>query len=190
MKRLAMISLGLVGVLMISGCSHKEGGIEPSGYKHELHDAPAWVLKPDSNQTISASAGAPITEMGLQFAINEAENAARVSIAKQIEIKVSAMDETFKRLTGEKNNRSAESVKSEVFRIITHQSLTGVVRNDLWLSPSGEVWVLMQMRPETIAGIKETLKSGYKNASAQYQQEEMKKALAEMDAQIDTIEQH
>ena len=180
----------LMGVMVIvfSGCSEKSVSIAPTAYKSELAEAPKWVLHAESNGSLCASASAPITDMGLQSAINEAENMARVSIAKQIEIKVSAMDETFKRITGEKSNRTSESVKSEVFRIITHQSLVGVQRNNLWISPSGEVWVLMNMQPQSVEGIKIALKSGYKNASAQYQQAQMKEALSAMDEQIEKID--
>lgn len=189
MKKRVVFAVSILSIVLFTGCSSQEKSIAHPIYKNELSNAPKWVLNPDNNLSISASAGAPITQMGLQFAINEAENAARVSIAKQIESKVSAMDETFKRLTGEKNDRTAESVRSEMFRIITHQSLTGVQRTDLWLSPSGEVWVLMQMRPESISGIKTALKSSYSNVAARYQQDEMQKALAQMDAQIDKLEQ-
>jgi hypothetical protein len=185
-------TLGLSAVALfigITGCSNKSyEPIEPKAYHHELENAPKWILNPDINGTLAASGSARISQMGMQFAIDEAENAARVSVARRMEVKVSAMNETFNRITGTAETSASDSVRSETSRTLSHQSLVGLQRTDVWISPSGEVWVRMALRPESLSSLKEGLHSTYKSASAKYQHEQAKEALKTMDEQIEKID--
>lgn len=188
MKKI-ILSLGtVVLVVTITGCASKmDTKIEPNLYHSTYETAPKWVFTPDGNNTLSATGSARITQMGLQFALDEAENSARVSLARHIEVKVSAMNQTFNQITGIGAGNSADSVRSETSRTLAHQTLVGVKRTDVWISPEGEVWVKMLLSPQSILSLKTALHSAYKSAAVQSQQLQAKEALKTMDEQIEKL---
>ncbi len=181
------IAIGLAAMLV--GCSKSVSlPIEPKAYHNELEKAPIWVLNPDNNTTsLSASGNAQITDLGIQFAIDEAENAARVSLARQIEVKVSAMNESFKQIIGKKKGIELDTVRSETSRTIAHQTLVGVRRSNIWISPAGEVWVRMQLTSKSLQELKDGLHETYGSVAAKYQKEQAKDSLKVMDEEIDKL---
>lgn len=187
MKTKIILSLAWTLVLMMSGCSTKEPTLTSQQIKNEFADAPKWVLNATLEQGLSASGSALVGKAGTQFAITEAEANARVQMARQIEVKVSALLKTFTQQTGVKDGQTVDKVISDVSKQLTQQDVVGTKRKDMWISPSGELWVLMIATPETINDLKITVASSFGNASAHYQQEQAAKAQAELNSELDKL---
>lgn len=187
MKTKIILSLTCAIALMMAGCSTKEPTLTPQQIKNEFTAAPKWVLNATEEQGLSASGSALVGKAGMQFAITEAEANARVQMARQIEVKVSALLKTFTQQTGVKDGQTVDKVISDVSKQLTQQDVVGSKRKDMWISPSGELWVLMIATPETINAIKTTVASSFGKADARYQQELAVKAQADLNSELDKL---
>jgi hypothetical protein len=188
MKTKILLSLAGAIVLMLSGCSTKEPTVlTQQQIKTEFTDAPKWVLNATEEQGISASGSALVGKAGMQFAITEAEANARVQMARQIEVKVSALLKTFTQQTGIKDGQTVDKVISDVSKQLTQQNVVGTKRKDMWISPSGELWVLMIATTETINEVKTTVASSFGSGNARYQQEQAAKAQVELNSELDKL---
>ncbi len=188
MKRKIILSLACAIAIMISGCTTKESAVpSPKEIKNEFTDAPKWVINAADVQGLSASGSAVVGKAGMQFAITEAEANARVQMARQIEVKVSALLKTFTQQTGVSEAQSVDKVISDVSKQLTKQDVVGAKRKDIWISPSGELWVLLIATPETIGAIKTTVASSLSRSDAQYQQDQAAKAQVELNTELDKL---
>lgn len=187
MKTKIILSLTCAIALMMAGCSTKEPTLTPQQVKNEFTDAPKWVLNASEEQGLSASGSALVGKAGMQFAITEAEANARVQMARQIEVKVSALLKTFTQQTGVSDGQTVDKVISDVSKQLTQQDVVGSKRKDMWISPSGELWVLIVITPETINAVKTTVASSFGKADARYQQEQAEKAQAELNNELDKL---
>jgi len=187
MKTKIILSLTCTIALMISGCSTKEPTLTPQQIKNEFTDAPKWVLNATLEQGLSASGSALVGKAGMQFAITEAEANARVQMARQIEVKVSALLKTFTQQTGVKDGQTVDKVISDVSKQLTQQNVVGTKRKDMWISPSGEVWVLMSMSDQSVLDVKNAVKSSFKNDDALHQQMEAKHAQDNLNRELERL---
>lgn len=187
MKTKIILSLTCAIALMMSGCSTNEPTLTAQQIKNEFTDAPKWVLNTTEEQGLSASGSALVGKGGMQFAITEAEANARVQMARQIEVKVSALLKTFTQQTGVSDGQTVDKVISDVSKQLTQQDVVGSKRKDMWISPSGELWVLMIATHETINAVKTTVASSFGKADARYQQEQAVKAQAELNSELDKL---
>lgn len=187
MKTKIILSLTCAIALMMAGCSTKEPTLTPQQVKNEFTDAPKWVLNATEEQGLSASGSALVGKAGMQFAITEAEANARVQMARQIEVKVSALLKTFTQQTGVSDGQTVDKVISDVSKQLTQQDVVGSKRKDMWISPSGELWVLITVTPETISAVKMTVASSFGKADARYQQEQAVKAQTELNSELDKL---
>lgn len=174
----------------IVGCSSKVDSIAqaPKEIKNELVDAPKWVLATQDNvKGINAAGSARIGKAGMQFAITEAEANGRDQMARQIQIKVATMVKNFTQQTGVGDTQTVDKVVSNVSRQVTQQELIGTQRKDLWISPSGELWVLISMSDQSVSAVRNAVKSSFKNDDALHQQVLAKQAQDELDKELEKL---
>lgn len=177
-----------VAVGMI-GCSSKVDSISqaPKEIKNEFADAPKWVLTQDNEKGIRSAGSAKIGKAGMQFAITEAEANARDAMARQIQVKVASMVKNFTQQTGVGDNQTVDKVVSSVSKQVSKQELVGVQRKDMWISPSGEIWVLMSMSEQSAQAVKNGVKSSFSNDDALHQQVQAKQAQDELDKELEKL---
>lgn len=182
------ISVSTAVILGISGCSSKTPIAQsPKDIQNELSNAPKWVLTQDTEKGISSSGSAKIGNAGMQFAITEAEANARDMMARQIQVKVATMVKNFTQQTGVGDGQTVDKVVSSVSKQVTQQELVGVQRKDMWISPSGELWVLMSMSDQSVSAVKNAVKSSFNNDNALHQQLQAKQAQDELDKEVEKL---
>ena len=187
-KASVAFSVIMAVILGISGCSSKTPIAQsPKDIQNELSNAPKWVLAQDTEKGISSSGSAKIGNAGIQFAITEAEANARDMMARQIQVKVATMVKNFTQQTGVGDAQTVDKVVSSVSKQVTQQELVGVQRKDMWISPSGELWVLMSMSDQSVSAVKNAVKSSFNNDNALHQQLQAKQAQDELDKEIEKI---
>ncbi|MDD4854287.1 MAG: LPP20 family lipoprotein [Sulfuricurvum sp.] len=190
LKATLVFSVIVAVAVGIVGCSSKVDSISqaPKEIKNELADAPKWVLATQENEKgINAAGSAKIGKAGSQFAIIEAEANARDQMARQIQVKVASMIKNFTQQTGVGNSQTVDKVVSSVSKQVTQQELIGVQRKDMWISPSGELWVLMSMSEQSTQAVKSAIKSSFKNDDALHQQVLAKQAQDELDKELEKL---
>lgn len=171
-----------------TGCSNKEQIAQaPKEIKNEFSNAPKWVLTQENEKGISASGSAKIGNAGSQFAITEAEAVARDNMARQLQVKVGNMVKNFTQQTGVGDAQTVDKVVTIVSKQVSKQELIGTQRKDMWISPSGELWVLMIMSEQSVMAVKNAIKSSFKNDDALHQQVLAKEAQDELDKELEKI---
>lgn len=177
------VSVGIVG------CSSKVDSVAqaPKEIQNEFSNAPKWVLTQDNGKGMTSAGSAKVGKSGMQFAITEAEAIARDGMARKIEVKVSNMLKSFNQQTGVGDAQTVDKVVSNVSKQISKQDLVGTERKDLWISPSGDVWVLMSMSEDSMNAVKNIIKSSYKNDDALHQQVLAKQAQDELDKELEKL---
>ena len=182
-----LFTISAATMIMMSGCSSKSEvavQVAPAEIKNELSGAPKWVLSPSDEKGINSAGSAKVGKGGTQFAITEAEANARDSMARQMQVKVSNMVKNFTQQTGVGDGQTVDKVVSSVSKQITQQELMGTQRKEVWVSPSGELWVLMSMSEQSVLAVKNAIKSSFKNDDALWQQFQAKKAQDELDSEL------
>jgi hypothetical protein len=180
-----LFTLSAATMIMMSGCSSKAPiQVAPAEIKNELSDAPKWVFSPSDEKGINSAGSAKVGKGGTQFAITEAEANARDSMARQMQVKVSNMVKNFTQQTGVGDGQTVDKVVASVSKQITQQELMGTQRKEIWISPSGELWVLMSMSEQSVLAVKNAIKSSFKNDDALWQQFQAKKAQDELDSEL------
>lgn len=97
------------------------------------------------------------------------------------------MVKNFTQQTGVGDGQTVDKVVSSVSKQVTKQELVGVQRKDMWISPSGELWVLMSMSDQSVSAVKNAVKSSFNNDDALHQQLQAKQAQDELDKEIEKI---
>lgn len=182
MKKIILLVVALALVLV--GCGKEEP-------KQQLADpcfvgAPAWVLNPQVEGALAAAGSAKKSAAGMQFTRDAAMANARSEIARMIEVKVSTMVKDFTQVTGVGDSETVDKVSSSVSKQIASQSLQGTSQKDIWMSPCGELYVLVVLNPKQVAELtKQQVTTSFKNDQALWQQFQAKKAQDELDAAVD-----
>lgn len=188
-RKIILISLSAAISLSYTGCSSKVDSISqaPKEIQNEFSNAPKWVLTQENEKGINAAGSARIGKAGMQFAITEAEANGRDTMARQMQIKVATMVKNFTQQTGIGDTQTIDKVVSSVSRQVTQQELIGTQRKDMWISPSGELWVLMSMSDQSVSAVKNAVKSSFKNDDALHQQVLAKQAQDELDKELEKL---
>jgi ribosomal protein S20 len=181
MKKLLLL-LSVVA-LLAAGCV----GPKP---KDELVDpcfkgAPGWVVNPQVEGALAAAGAAQKSAAGMQFTRDAAMANARSEISRIIEVKVNTMMKDFTQVTGVGDAETVDRVTSSVSKQISSQVLQGTMQKDAWMSPCGELYVLVVLDPSKVgSAAKESVVSSMKNDKALWQQFLSQKAQDELDAAV------
>ncbi len=173
---------------LAAGCAKKAPEQPPQvqnpALQQEFANAPNWVLNPQSAGKLVAVGSAKVGPAGMQFAREEALAAARDELARMMSVRVKSMVKRFMQTTGVGDAQAVDRVSATVSKQVTNQVLSGSRQKDLWISPSGEVYVLVELDPEfaktTIANAMRTSMS----KQALWQQFQAKKAFDELQQEI------
>lgn len=187
LKRLGiLLTILAVGCLLATGCSKKVKKIDNEALEEEFAHAPAWVLNGHAEEGISAVGSAVIGKSGMQFAKTEALAHGRNELASQTSTKVKALVNNFVQQTGLGDDQLVDRFSKQMTKQITNVTLSGSRQEDMWISPSNELYVLVVMDP---AAVKETVKkqltSTYKSDQARWQEFQAKSGEAELDKEIE-----
>lgn len=186
MRKLIILVVALG--LMLSGCMGGKGGQEVEQPKPDpcYVGAPAWVLTPDVEGGIAASGSSKINKaLGTGFAKTEALAAARDELARQISVKVKNMFKNFTQVTGVGDEQTVDRLSSNVSKQVANQTLNGSKQKAAWVSPCGELHVLVVIDPNAATdAVKEKTLSSLRNEKALWQQFLAKKAQDDLDSEI------
>jgi len=189
LKILFALSITTAVILGLTGCSSKGEALSqaPKEIQNEFTNAPKWVLTQENEKGINAAGSAKIGNAGTQFAITEAEANARDQMARQMQIKVGNMIKNFTQQTGVGDVQSVDKVVESVSKQVSKQELIGTQRKDIWISPSGELWVLMSMSEQSMSAVKNAIKSSFQNDEVLHQLVLAKQAQDELDKELDKL---
>jgi len=167
----------------IPGEDYKPDVAQPST---ELSNAPPWVKSPGMEGGLSAIGISKIGAAGVSFAMTNAIAAARDELARSMEVKVKNLVKNFTEVTGVLDNESVDKVATQTSRQAASQALIGSKHRDTWISPSGQLYVLVVIDSNTLKQSAKTASiSSLKNDNAAWQKFQAKKAFEELDREIE-----
>lgn len=190
MKKVFVVMVLLIAcVFYLWGCaSSGSSKIDSPNLQSEFANAPAWVTKGGSAEkgVSSAVGSAKIGPAGMNFATTEAMANGRSELAQQISVKVKGLVKNFTQTSGVGDDQTVDKVSAQVSKQVTNQMLNGSKQEDLWVSPSETLYVLVVIDPEALkTNVKNSVLASYKNDKALWQQFQAKKANEELDREIE-----
>jgi hypothetical protein len=160
----------------------------------ELANAPDWVTRGcgafwgDDQPSKLCGVGSAGGSRNHSLMVTAAQGRGRTAIARSLDLHVKAMLKDYQATTtgGEEygTNAADEQHIVDVSKQITDIELVGVEQRDLWISPSGQVYVLMVYDAEKFS----TAVSSMKNLSEEIRQAVIERADAsfqELDEEIE-----
>lgn len=130
------------------GCGNKH--IDNEAMEEEFENAPEWVLAGHDATLFSAVGSARIGKSGLQFAKTAAMAQARNELSRQLAVKVHALVNSVTRQMGMGDSQTADQMGRQVSRQVTEETLNGSRQEDLWISPSSDLYVLVVMDEDAV----------------------------------------
>ena len=178
--------LVVLGAFLAAGCSGTGNKIDNEALEEEFKNAPKWVLTGHLQEETSAVGSARIGKGGLQFARTEALARARDELARQVSVKVETLVNNFAQQTGIGNDQMLDSFSKQVSRQITNETLAGSRQEDIWISPSSDVYVLVVMDSEQIKdAVRREMVSSYRRDEARWQEFKAKNGAEELDRELE-----
>ncbi|MFH1097446.1 MAG: LPP20 family lipoprotein [Candidatus Desantisbacteria bacterium] len=190
-KVLLMLGILTIFPIMIIGCGAtkkeiKETKVQGQSIAKEFADAPKWVLDTSVEKGLAAVGSAKIGKVGMQFARTEALANGRDELVRIMNVKISNMVKNFSQVTGVGDAQSVDKVSNQVSKQIASEVLSGSRQKDMWVSPSGDVYILVIVDPSLIKqAVKDGIESSCKNDAALWQQFQAKNAHEELDKEVD-----
>ncbi len=155
MKKLLIVSLGLVALLGLAGCG-KDKLTDNKEINSQFDGAPSWVTE-SSSDLLSAVGSAKIKNNNLNFATTQAGAAARAELATQISTKVEGKYKELATSTEVSVNQEAV----QALRIGVSQTLAGSKITNKWITKDGTtLYVLVKVEKLNT----ELLKNNFMNA--------------------------
>jgi len=180
-----ILALALCGILA-AGCSPAAKKIDNEALEEEFKNAPEWVLTGHLKETTSAVGSAKIGKGGLQFARTEALATGRDELARQVSVKVETLVNNFAQQTGIGDDQMLDAFSKQVSRQITDETLAGSRQQDIWISPSADVYVLVVMDNEQIkTAVRRQMVSSYRQDDARWQEFKAKNGAEELDRELE-----
>ena len=173
-------------VLGLAGCGNKR--IDNEAMEEEFENAPEWVLTGHDGETFSAVGSAKIGKSGMQFAKNEALANARNELASQLSVRVNSLVNNFTRATGIGDAQMVDRLGKQVVRQVTRETLNGSRQEDVWISPSSDLYVLVVMDAESVRqSVRNQVVSSFRDEEAKWQEYQAKEGDKELDREIDKL---
>lgn len=114
-----------------------------------------------------------------------AATSARVQLAQRMRVNVQNMVKQYAETTGSAKSETVDQVNSSVTKQITDESLVGSKIIKTRASPTGKLYVLLAMDPESVVKASEAaLRTSMNNDKAIWQQFQAKKGQDELAAEI------
>ena len=175
----------LIAVFAVS-CGKQVKQVDNEALEEEFKHAPEWVLDGYQEGMISAVGSAKIGKGGLQFARNEALANGRTELARQVSVKIRSLVNNFAQQTGIGDDQMVDAFSKQVTRQVTNETLAGSKQQDLWISPSSDVYVLVVMdAAEVKASVKKGVVTSFQQDEARWQEFKAKNGNEELDKEIE-----
>jgi hypothetical protein len=187
-KSLTILGAATASVFLLAGCGGKKNvQPEPAFVQHCEYTAgvraPEWYCNPNIEGGIAAIGEAkPNAARDNNMQRTVAMGAARDELARQMEVKVKNMLESWSRTTGAGEAQTYEANIASVSRQVSSSTLQGSKQLNRWMTPDGTLVVLVGM--SDTAQIKDNIKTSLKNEDALWQQFQSKQAQDALDAEI------
>ena len=189
-KTLSLIGLASASALLLVGCGG-EKNVKPQEAAFVQHceyqagiRAPEWYCNPNIEGGIAAIGEAkPNVARDMNMQRTVAMGAARDELARQTEVKVKNMLESWTRTTGAGDAQTYEANIANVSKQVSSVTLQGSKQLNRFVTPDGTLVLLVGMSDQ--AQIKDNIKSSLKNEDALWQQFQSQKAQEAVDAEIE-----
>jgi len=188
MSRKVLMVCGVLAlsVFFMAGCSKTAKRVSNKELRKEFKNAPEWVLTGHVDDAMSAVGSARIGKGGLQFARNDAMAQGRGELANQLSVKVESLVNRFAQQTGIGADQTLDSFSKQVSRVVTKETLAGSRQEDIWISPTSDVYVLMVVEESAVkSAVKREMLSSYQQDAARWQEFQAKNGFEELDREID-----
>ncbi len=188
MNKAAYLIAGVAMSAVLAGC----GG----NTKEEVADcvfpdspgtaAPGWICdEPVEGVEVSAVGSAQKSGAGHSFMKQMAATDARVQLAQRMKVEVRNMIKQYVETTGAADQETVDKAMTSVTKQITNETLVGTKIYKTRTSPSGTLYVLLGMDPDSVqAAAENAIKTSMKNERALWQQFKAQKAQDELAAEI------
>lgn len=185
-RSLAIITAIIAAGVVLAACS-TASRVENEALAEEFEDAPEWVLGHSENAgPFEAVGAARIGKAGVQFARTEALAHGRSELARQVSVKVKDLVNNFAQQIGNGKNQSSDQFSEQVSKLVTQETLAGSRQKDLWISPSSDLYVLVEINPEQAkAAIKSGIVSNYRDDDVRWQAFEARDGNQTLDEEIE-----
>jgi len=184
--------MATIAMITVSGCSSNKldvkEKVQNETMQNELSGAPKWVMTamPEDSYIYGVGVSESVGELDISFQRTIAISLARDEISRTIAIKTKNMLKTFKERTGTGKRSSFDKVLTSVTKQITSQELNGSTAQEMWISRSGRLYVLVKMpRTNAMSAAKDAVNTSFKNDRAMWQKFQAKEAQAELDNEIE-----
>jgi hypothetical protein len=178
-----------IGVVLLAwgltGCGNKH--IDNEAMEEEFENAPEWVLTGhDENNTFSAVGSAKIGKSGMQFTKTAALAEARNELARQLSVRVNSLVNNFAQQTGLGDAQMVDQLGKQISKQVSKETLNGSRQEDVWISPSSDLYVLMVMDTDAVKqSVRHQVITSFKDEEARWQEFKAKDGKAELDREID-----
>ncbi|MCV6607678.1 MAG: LPP20 family lipoprotein [Campylobacterales bacterium] len=186
MKKTLILAGVVAASLVMTGCSKKEEAKPQPDFRCKQKGtlAPEWTCKPYKSGMIVGLGTAPkniADDYGMQM--EEAEANGRTSLARRLETKVKTMFKNWKRVTGAGTNQTYEKNIESVSKQSANQTLRNSRALETWQNPTdGTLFLLMGVDK---GAAEKGVKTSLRNEQALWQQFQSKKAMKELDKEMD-----
>lgn len=187
-KSLTILGAATASVFLLAGCGgNKNVQPEPAFVQHCEYTtgvrAPEWYCNPNIEGGIAAiGESKPNAARDNNMQRTVAMGAARDELARQMEVKVKNMLESWTRTTGAGDAQTYEANIANVSRQVSNTTLQGSKQLNRWVTPDGTLVLLVGM--SDAAQIKDNIKTSLRNEDALWQQFQSKQAQDSLDAEI------
>ena len=192
MNKAAYLVAGVAMSAILAGCGGKT--------KEDVADcvfpdapgteAPGWICdEPVEGVEISAVGSADKSAAGHDFMKQMAATSARVQLAQRMKVKVQNMIKQYVETTGAADHETVDKALTSVTKQITNETLVGTKIYKTRTSPTGSLYVLLGMDPNSVeTAAQNAIKTSMNNERALWQQFKAQKAQDELAVEITKME--
>jgi hypothetical protein len=173
MKRKGLMIMVFALVFSLAACKSKPPAAGSAS------DIPPWLNDLPGDDALWGIGTAKQTS--LQASMTTAENRARTSLARQLNVKVQNMFTDYNLDAGNVRNQANTSLQEDVTRQITNMDVSGARSIQRWQGKDGTWWFLVEMKK---ADAKKQVASILGNEEAAFAQFKAQQALQMLDAQL------
>lgn len=178
MKKLYFLLLIAVSFLFVQ-C----GGSSTSLSKADQGDIPDWYLNQpqDPNYLFAVNTS---TSQDLQLAVDKSITAARAEIARQLEVKLSALQKKFTEEVGSGDNSTLLSQFTQAAKIVTSTTLNGSSIKEKKIFKDGNIWRAYVLMQYPMGTANQALMKQIKKNNEMYTRFRSTKAFQELDKEV------
>jgi len=184
MKRLMWVGIGLMCVMVMSGCRTTKA----------KSDKTIFGMMQEKANAITEAGGLAAVGMGVSqstnLAIDKAKTRGRVELAQILEVKIDSMKKDFQEEVGEGNGSELNALFTAAAKVVTHKILSGTVPKDIKFEEANgktTAYALMVVDPKVIADAFADQANSQRNMYTRFRASQ---AFKELDEEIKKYEEY